>query len=114
MNIKTKAGSLSPDKRYDLTLKHGDSELVLKKASVRSFEHTGIGLDVERLGITAKVEAELRKSVPRLAVEERYEATGIHPNRIPDSTRPYEEWTPYQEELTVGFDPGDVVKAEEV
>jgi hypothetical protein len=82
--IDTPAGKLTIGKKYDLTLAHGTSERVVKKAEVRSFEQDG---------------------------ETRYELTGLHQNHRPDTNKPPEEWEPYEEELTIGFLPENVLKA---
>ena len=42
--IDTPAGKLKVGARYNLTLKHGDSERELRRAKVVAFEHTGIGM----------------------------------------------------------------------
>jgi hypothetical protein len=89
--IETPAGSLKPGKRYDLKLKHGDSERVVKNAKVVAFEHVGINFD-ERLNLTQKTLRELYDQGYG-DVETRYEAQS--------------------KDITVGFLPEHVIDRKE-
>jgi hypothetical protein len=97
--LQTPAGPLKIGARYNLTLKHGDSERVVKKAKVTVREQVEREYDEEGIAVGKRVET-------------HYEATGMHQNAYPDDTKPQSEWRKYEEELTVGFLPENVVKAE--
>jgi hypothetical protein len=97
--LQTPAGPLKIGARYNLTLKHGDSERVIKKAKIAVREQVERDLDAEGFAVGKRTEL-------------HYEATGMHQNAFPDDKKPQSEWRKYEEELTVGFLPENVVKAE--
>jgi len=95
MTIKTQAGSLSPDKTYTLTLRHGDSERVMKNAKVIVEERVERDYDDEGIAVGKHTET-------------HFSASGSYELLDPFSGEPYDH------EATVGFLPENVLKAEEV
>jgi hypothetical protein len=96
--LQTPAGPLKIGARYNLTLKHGESERVIKKAKIIVREQVEREFDSDGFAVGKRVEL-------------HYEATGMHQNAFPDATKPPSEWRTYEEELTVGLLPENVVKA---
>jgi len=96
--IKTPAGDLDQNKFYDITLRKGPSTRVIKNARVRVFDQVERQYDSDGIAVSK-------------TVEKRFELSGMHQNRRPETNIPEAQWQSYQEELTIGFLPEDIIEA---
>lgn len=96
--VRTPVGDLDQNKTYDITLRHGSVDRIVKHAKVRAIEQFERIYDEEHIAIGKTSEI-------------KYELTGMHQNALPEQNKPKEDWKKYEEQLTIGFLPEDVIEA---